>query len=541
MRRLILILVFVLAFVLRLALIDSLPSGFTPDEASFGYDAYSLLKTGKDQWGKSFPLVFESFGDYKSPLYTYLAIPTVALFGLNPFAVRLPNALLGSLSVILIYFLIKSIKSGAKKEIEKDVPFDLKLEEVGAIFLAFSPWHIMLSRGAFEANLVTFLVPLGIYLFLKSKYNLSAFVFGISLFSYHSGKLLAPIVFITLLLIFKFKRFIPIAIFSILLALSIYTQLLGGGTRVAERSITAGALEEGARIKIELISKGTNPIIARLLHNKYQVTASRFLANYRQYLSTRFLFTKGAGETTYGMVPGTGVLYLIDALFLLGLVPIILKKETRLFASIVVAWMLVGPIPAALASGVGYSGNRAAGMMPALEIICAIGFFGFIKLFSKYKRQIALVTAVLFVISVVNFTTIYFSRSALLTSEGMLYGNLEMATVAGRLAADDRDVVVSTSLSEPHIYMAFANSWDPKMVQEASKGWNYKERGVNWVDQMPVYNFERVIFRKIVWKDDVVNKEAVFFGRPDEFPVSVAPDRIIYYPNGKPAIYEVHN
>src|SRR3989339_1172095 len=98
-----------LAFLLRIIALDSYPVGFTPDEASFGYDAYSLLKTGKDQWGNSFPLVLKSFGDYKAPVYAYLTMPSVAIFGLTKFAVRLPNALLGSLAVYVVYLLINKL------------------------------------------------------------------------------------------------------------------------------------------------------------------------------------------------------------------------------------------------------------------------------------------------------------------------------------------------------------------------------------------------------------------------------------------------
>ena len=99
----------IVGLVARIVGLTTHPTGFTPDEASFGYDAYSLLKTGKDQWGKSWPLVFESFGDYKSPLYTYLTVPFVFIFSLTKFAVRLPNALLGSGAVLVVYFLAKKL------------------------------------------------------------------------------------------------------------------------------------------------------------------------------------------------------------------------------------------------------------------------------------------------------------------------------------------------------------------------------------------------------------------------------------------------
>ena len=147
--------IIILAAVVRLVGLSSLPSGFTPDEASFGYDAYSLLTTGKDQWGNSYPLVFKSFGDYKLPLYGYLAMPSIAVFGLNEFAVRLPNAVVGTIAVLATYLLVNELTK--KREIAL----------LAALILSISPWHIPLSRGAFEANLTTALMPLMIYFYSR--------------------------------------------------------------------------------------------------------------------------------------------------------------------------------------------------------------------------------------------------------------------------------------------------------------------------------------------------------------------------------------
>src|SRR3990167_9571166 len=116
MNRLLLVLIIFFAFLLRIFAIDVIPVGFTPDEASFGYDAYSILHTGKDQWGHTFPLVLESFGDFKPPLYAYLTMPSVAFFGLNKFAVRLPNALLGTAAVYITYLLVNELQKRVKNQ-----------------------------------------------------------------------------------------------------------------------------------------------------------------------------------------------------------------------------------------------------------------------------------------------------------------------------------------------------------------------------------------------------------------------------------------
>ena len=92
---------FISALALRFYKFGEIPVGFNRDEASIGYTAYSLLKTGKDEYGKSFPLSFKSFGDWKLPLYPYLVTPFIKIFGLSEFAVRLPSALFGVLTVIV--------------------------------------------------------------------------------------------------------------------------------------------------------------------------------------------------------------------------------------------------------------------------------------------------------------------------------------------------------------------------------------------------------------------------------------------------------
>jgi 4-amino-4-deoxy-L-arabinose transferase-like glycosyltransferase len=157
MRRNGLVLILILAFLLRTFALDRFPVGFTPDEASFGYDAFSLLNTGKDQWGKTLPLVLESFGDFKPPLYAYISIPFVALFDLERWVVRLPNALLGVGAIYITYLFVVEI---SRRTSFARIYGGNKIGIVAATLLAISSWHVMMSRGAFEANLTTFLLPL---------------------------------------------------------------------------------------------------------------------------------------------------------------------------------------------------------------------------------------------------------------------------------------------------------------------------------------------------------------------------------------------
>ncbi len=129
---------------------------FDWDEAALGYNAYSIIQTGKVEYGKSLPSVLQSFSDYKPALYAYLVIPTIAIFDLNTFAVRLPSAIFGILTVLATYFFVKELFLSRR---------DIAL--ASAFLLAISPWHIQFSRIAFEANVGMALNVFGVLFFLK--------------------------------------------------------------------------------------------------------------------------------------------------------------------------------------------------------------------------------------------------------------------------------------------------------------------------------------------------------------------------------------
>ncbi|MBI3282756.1 hypothetical protein HYZ70_01635, partial [Candidatus Curtissbacteria bacterium] len=93
--------ILILAAFLRFYQLGQNPPSLDWDETAHGYNAYSILKTGRDEYGYKLPLSFRSFDDYKPPIYTYLVVPSVAIFGLSDFAVRFPSAVLGVLAVLV--------------------------------------------------------------------------------------------------------------------------------------------------------------------------------------------------------------------------------------------------------------------------------------------------------------------------------------------------------------------------------------------------------------------------------------------------------
>ena len=105
-KKLLLLSVLVLASFLRLFCLGGYPS-LNADEAAIGYNAWSLIQTGKDEHGNSWPIHFKSFGDFKPGGYFYIVLPFVKLLGLNEWAVRLPSALMATATIYLVYLLAK--------------------------------------------------------------------------------------------------------------------------------------------------------------------------------------------------------------------------------------------------------------------------------------------------------------------------------------------------------------------------------------------------------------------------------------------------
>jgi hypothetical protein len=564
-------LIIFIAFILRIWKIDVVPFGFTPDEASFGYDAYSIIHTGRDQWGQYLPIILKSFGDFKPPLYSYLAIPSIAFLGLNVFSTRLPNAILGTLAVVATFFMIHEWMvaekaSAAKEKTGKDF-YDFKyLPLISSFFLAVNSWHVMLSRGAFESALTVFFMPVGIYLFLKFLNSknvwfgvLSSLSFGLNLFSYHSARLATPLILTVLVILFRKELFIkeksyfayrlifPAIIFLLFLGLSLYTLTIGGLKRAEDINIFAGSVQQASEERFPYVYQGLPDSVAKIFVNKFVISFRRFFSNYSQYFSPKFLFIDGPSEATYGMIPGIGVLYLFEFPLLLVFVYLLMRSEgvrrLNLFLS---WWVVLAVIPSALASGQGYAGNRAATMLPALVIMSAIGAIKLnlvlLHFLRSFPRALAVKMLGIFYALVLSFSICYFLLSYFLVSpyknsKAMLWGNLE----AARWLSDNTNLFdkayVSRRLSEPHIYIAFASAWDPEDYQKNVKNWDtFLDRGYRFLDQMESYSLGKFTFENLGSLSSEDRKNAVFVGAPQEFPAGTIPIVKFVRPDGQTAV-----
>jgi uncharacterized membrane protein len=374
--------ILLLAVLLRLPLLATHPGGFEFDEAASGYAAYSILLTKRDEYGKFLPLFLESVGDYRESIYSFLAIPFIKVFGLNEFSTRLPAALAGILNVFILYYLVKEL-------------FNKGIALIAALFLAVSPWHIILSRLAFNANLFPLFFCLGLLLFIKSlkKQNsliLSYFIFGLSTWTYFPSRGFVPVFVIGLSFIFRKhlwkirgKTLISVAMFLLIfIPLAVFWFSPEGMARAG--------------------SVGLVTSLRQLFYH------------YLTYLSPKFLFIDGKRELAD--IPLVGQLYVFEIITVTAGIFFILKgnqeeelTNNRKAQSVILLWLLVYPFPSAVASQA--AETRGVIGLPLFAILSAYGICKLSDLFSSRKRiYFRFVITVILTASILVFSSYFFLK-----------------------------------------------------------------------------------------------------------------------------------
>lgn len=366
----ILVLVIILGGLLRFYKLDQVPPALNWDEIAAGYNAYTIANWGADEYGNKFPIVFKSFGDDKHPVHIYLTALVVKIFGLSDYSTRAGSAIVGTLSILAIYFLAKKL---------------LKDEIAGifsALFLAVSPYHLQFSRGLWETNfaLAFFLFGLALFYWGIEKKGwmipLSFASFGLSFFSYHSAKTVVPPV-VFLLCAIHFKSLIKN---KKLLIISILVTLFFLSLVIKEPRILGFA-----RIKQTGISQETA--------KQYGGKLATYVYNYKGYFSYTYLFKNG-DQGPRASIKTVGEFYKIDLiLVIVGLISILWAKKWKVFF-ILVAWLALSPIPGAL-SATEPSAIRGMFMIGPVILLSA---YGAASLISFLNNKTAKVVGILLIV-----------------------------------------------------------------------------------------------------------------------------------------------
>ncbi len=422
--------VFVAGF-FRLFWLGTAPKGVLVDEMHYGYIAYSILETGRDEHGVSFPLIFRGFGDNKLPGQVYTLVPFIKLFGLQHFAIRLPSALAGTVLVAVAYFLARSLR------ISKGISLTV------ALSVAFMPWTFVLSRFGFESNLALLWWSIGILTalyWLQTKKSIWALITGITFaatwYFYISFRPLS----IVMLLVLVFLQSNCLGEFQKLLnnpknflkansykkfILNLFTKQILVGSTVLFSSflifIAPFLLPQSLNVnttRLNQVGIMNDPIIGMvvnenrtfcverfptkacyLIWNKGTVLGTLLVHRYIHSYSPQFLATTGEGEIPYLTIADTGQMQLLlYPFFVVGVGVLIVSlikiksKQSVLQpmtnqAEFIIAGLLLTPIPALLV------GNpqpvRQSAFVPFLIVALGLGLTWVWNIIPTLYRKLA--------------------------------------------------------------------------------------------------------------------------------------------------------
>jgi len=484
-----LIIIFAIGFLLRFSFLADFPLGFHVDEASLGYNAYSLLLTGKDDNNNPLPLYIDMFGDNRPSGYHFITIIPVALFGLSIFATRFPSALFGSLIVVVVYFLAL--------EIFREERHGKKIALVSSLLSAVSPWGIVVSRASGEAIVALFFILTGALLFLRGIrqqhgvfISCAAVSFSLSFFFYHTPRVFVPLLFLALCSILypvwkKYStRFRSVLITSFVLLCFVsfaLVFLISGGTgRYSQVNIfsfpeTRLVLEEQLREDGEMKS---GVLSSRIFHNKVVSYTLTFTKNYLEYFTGNFLLIQG-GLPKWYLVPGMGLTYLVAFPFLfLGV--LFLATSKKIVDKVPLVWLVVAPVVGAITVDDIPNVNRAIAMSPMIEIVTAAGFIFLIyKLPKRLLTPIVGFITLLFICNVAYFLHQYFVHAPIHRN---WYRNVGVEQVISKaMASYDKydNILITKNSGGIYPLVLFYTKFDPSVYQSGGsvKDTEYKGFG----------------------------------------------------------------
>lgn len=538
---------------LRLHALSSVPPSPSLDEVSLGYNAYSISRTGKDEFGTTFPFILRAYDDYRPALYVYLIIPFLWLFDLSVLAVRLPSVLLSIGSLILTFQLGKIIFS--KKTItffNQKIPLTY-LPFFMMFLLAISPWHIYISRLGHEVNLAFFLYLLGIVCFFMAMRGkkwflpLSVVCFIISMYSYQSEKLLSPLTFFFLGVLFmrelfRMKKEVIVSIIvGIILLIPLVLITLTPQTFLRFQGTSAFTSDDPLYYQrsIQLLhAKESGNKIAEFFYNRRITSVIIFARNYISHFDPNWLIYNLGDENH--KVPGLGLLYPWELVFLIiGMIVVIassLKLQIKLF---LFAWLFLSPLPAAITTQAPHA-LRTFTILPLPQLFTSLGLLTCFYLYNHkgYKRILLGFFIFLSCLSIMYFYHQYFFTFPLEESSSFQYPLVQAMQYAIGHEKSFKQIYVSNEreLSQSYMRYLYITKYDPKKY--LAQGGTVSG-GFATVHTIGKYTFGRISFAG--------NKKGVLYiGNPFDFKVSklnkkgVTPKRMFANLKGENVIYAVY-
>jgi len=404
----ILICLLLLAFFLRVWNVTTVPPSLYWDEVSQGYNAYAILTTGYDEHHTFLPLThFVAFGDNKAPVNIYLTVISLLLFGKTTFAIRFPSLFFGTLTILLTYFLTRELFWQHKR---REI-----LSLLTAGLLAISPWHIQLSRAAFEANIATFFTILAFVLFFVAKrknpwlYILSVVSFVIAFYAFTAHRVFIPLIVLSLVIIWwkelflKKKQIIVALIVGIILMLPMFFYLLNPDSRIRFTEVNIFSDPGVVQQSNTWLAEDHNSLIGKVFDNRRVGYTLLYLKHYFDFFNPQYLFFTGDVDTRFSS-QYSGELWLWELPFIVIGFYIVIKMKSKITLFILL-WFLLAPVAAATARETPHA-LRSETYIPIYEIVIAFGLLTAVLFL--WKKKIILYCVATVVLLLALFEAVYF-------------------------------------------------------------------------------------------------------------------------------------
>lgn len=494
-----LVFITILGGLLRLIYLSDLPSELHRDELAIGYNAFSILKTGFDEYGNGpYPILFRSVGDYKLPGLVYASVLAIRFLDFTVLSFRLPTALLATMLIPIAFLFAKELA------ISKRFPY------IVSFLLSISIWHVFLSRTAYEpiAGLTISTAALTLFLIGRRKSSAlvaSILVFLVSFLTYNVPLLLSPLLVLLLSALYK-NEYIDKSRRTFIFAVMLFFVVVAGYL-VVFSSITSGKSEatifsknshfqRNETIEIALFKGGVTYRIRQIIGSEYLDYLQLFLQNYLSAFNPSYLFFHGGSNYWHNLAPiGFGNINVALLPAILFGIWIACKRKNFHHAGFIfiLVYFLVSPIPDALTLDAPVT-NRLLDFHFSLLLLASIGIDGAYSAFRKNKLFLILFsTYALMVIGVfIIFLFRYFFSHTYTLDPSWLEGSRNAARSAVAVAPFVDRVYIDVSFkpglpeySVPYLLFAFTSKYEPILLQNSVRS---TEKGYDQVtDFHPFY------------------------------------------------------
>ena len=459
-KQLLFVSIIVISILFRFSYLARIPPSLSWDEVSFGYNAWSVLQTGRDEYGTVYPLLFRAFDEYKQPGLVYTIVLSEAVFGLTEFAVRFPTAFAGVVTVVYLFLIAKYLRGDWYAYIV-------------SFLAAINPWLINFSRQAFESNVSLALVAMGIYYLLLSKQKqfylyLSSLLLSSSLYYYHAARIVLPFILICYGIVYR-KRLIKIknaVLVSIVLGIVILLPLIPaassqkGLSRINQVFVTDDPLYIARqRVYSNFILKNDNAWWTRIVYNRRRALIETIAVNYYKNSTFSHLFKTGTVST--------GLFYLWELPFyVIGFVILLTVKKK--WKWILITWFICYPLAGALTKDQPNSLRTLIGA-PVIVLINGLGIIEvYNKIASKQLKKIfATALSIIVVVSMVQFSTAYFYEAPRKRALDFGDGHKQLAQFLATNQSKFDRIWVTGDYWRPYIHLLFHLKNNPAEYQKS--------------------------------------------------------------------------